>query len=78
MDSARDNLLVCNFKECYKEICSIGFVTNCSHIFCENHGKNIVTTMTCPACKKDFTDPHEIFETNLSIPKSAQKVSLYS
>lgn len=73
MESPYD-LLTCNFKDCYKEVSEIGYVTVCSHIFCSNHGKDI--NKTCPACKNVFATPHEIFEMNLTLPKNTKKLML--
>lgn len=38
--------LVCNYKDCYKELKELAFVTVCSHIFCVDHGENKV-----PVCR---------------------------
>lgn len=31
--------LICNFKDCYKELSEVAVITTCSHIFCVDHGK---------------------------------------
>lgn len=33
------NQLICNYKDCYKELKDTAVVTFCSHIFCVDHGK---------------------------------------
>lgn len=67
--------LVCNFKDCYKELKDTVYVTFCSHIVCAQHGEKMKLNVpgVCLVCKESL-EGHQIVEQNLKITKNSIKV----
>ena len=63
-----DSELVCNFAKCRKPLGSYGWVTSCSHVFCDEHGNqefNRSSNKRCPACKSDVNGKYNIVRADL-------------
>ena len=63
-----DSELVCNFAKCRKSLGSFGWITSCSHVFCDEHGNqefNRSSNKRCPACKSDVNGKYNIVRADL-------------
>ena len=57
----------CNFKNCKQNLADGGWVTICSHAFCDNHGRiasQNSTTKICPACGSNIYKKYNIVKMN--------------
>ncbi|XP_042219538.1 E3 ubiquitin-protein ligase CCNB1IP1-like [Homarus americanus] len=61
-----DNQLLCNFRSCRRPLDDFAWVTFCSHIFCDNHGKPLTQTpCECSACGARLVDKTDIHRVDL-------------
>ncbi|CAO1316149.1 unnamed protein product [Diamesa tonsa] len=69
--------LICNYKDCYKDLIDVAYVTFCCHIFCADHGTKLKadTAQGCYACKKELSE-HQVTETNLHLSENIQSLML--
>nr|XP_029730175.1 E3 ubiquitin-protein ligase CCNB1IP1-like isoform X2 [Aedes albopictus] len=70
MSTERDKL-VCNARDCFKKIEGTAWITCCSHVFCDQHGKEAklrqpTSSPSCPACGTRFRDELSIVERKLN------------
>ncbi|XP_055587223.1 E3 ubiquitin-protein ligase CCNB1IP1-like [Uranotaenia lowii] len=77
----RDNL-VCNARECFKQIETTAWITNCSHVFCDHHGKEIklrrkgAAAFVCPACASHLREDGGLTERKLNTSTNFQALLL--
>lgn len=67
--------LICNYKKCRAVLKTSAWATRCSHIFCDNHGSQLLNPLKkCPYCNKILTKPLDIIEINLNPDESFKSV----
>ncbi|KXJ74294.1 E3 ubiquitin-protein ligase CCNB1IP1 isoform X1 [Aedes albopictus] len=80
MSTERDKL-VCNARDCFKKIEGTAWITCCSHVFCDQHGKEAklrqpTSSPSCPACGTRFRDELSIVERKLNNSLQARALLL--
>eukprot|EP00800_Vazella_pourtalesii_P001949 TRINITY_DN11804_c0_g1_i1.p1 TRINITY_DN11804_c0_g1~~TRINITY_DN11804_c0_g1_i1.p1 ORF type:complete len:281 (-),score=50.12 TRINITY_DN11804_c0_g1_i1:63-905(-) len=71
--------LVCNFAKCRKSLGSFGWITSCSHVFCDEHGNlefNRSSNKRCPACKTDVNGKYNIVRADLHPTEEYKSMAL--
>ncbi|XP_071846055.1 E3 ubiquitin-protein ligase CCNB1IP1-like isoform X2 [Apostichopus japonicus] len=59
--------MICNYKKCRKRISLHGWVTSCSHIFCDEDGtREFNKHLSCPACDTHLPGKFDIIRIDLS------------
>ncbi|KAI6659946.1 E3 ubiquitin-protein ligase CCNB1IP1-like [Oopsacas minuta] len=71
--------LVCNFAKCRQTLGSFGWITSCSHVFCDEHGNhefNRSANKRCPACKSDMNGKFNIVRADLHPSEEYKSMAL--
>ena len=71
--------LVCNFAKCRKSLGNFGWITSCSHVFCDEHGNqefNKSCNKRCPACKSDVNGKYNIVRADLQPSEEYKSMAL--
>ncbi|BET01518.1 cyclin B1 interacting protein 1, E3 ubiquitin protein ligase [Nesidiocoris tenuis] len=63
---------ICNFRSCETPLLKIGWITACSHAYCDEHGENFFQNSAafvgCPSCGRNLNLDTEVVRNDLDPP----------
>ncbi|CAB0019279.1 unnamed protein product [Nesidiocoris tenuis] len=72
VDSMTTPFAICNFRSCETPLLKIGWITACSHAYCDEHGENFFQNSAafvgCPSCGRNLNLDTEVVRNDLDPP----------